>query len=285
MPPRLISVAILLFWSVATWRLIQQDLLPEFTLAAAPDLRTITRTEADTAPARWNVLVIDKPSEPENRRKVGKAVTQSIRQPNGCVQVKSSVKFDSGGLLKQTTFENRVDDEIEVNSSYQIDVSGNLQGFQVNVTTSADGADVLSLVGRLKNRSLEITMRGPVALLNQTRTIPYESKGVVQNTLGPLDRLPGLRVGQRWDVHVINPLTGRAEVVRFAVTRKCWITWDKSPVQVLEVVQKMGPIPTRTWVRSDGLVLRQNVPLPGLELVLERRPETDSGGPRGAFDD
>ena len=47
--------------------------------------------------------------------------------------------------------------------------------------------------------------------MNQTRTIPYEPRSLVQNALGPFDRLPGLQVGQRWESRVVNPLTGRIE--------------------------------------------------------------------------
>ena len=203
-----------------------------------------------------------------------------MRTPNGWVELKSRVWFNSGDLLRKTSFANKVDVEIEVMSTYKVDASGNLQNFHVRVTSPGEEGDMLRVDGRLKTRELEITMKGPVPMLNQTRTIPYEARGVVQNTLGPVDRLPGLRVGQRWDVRVISPLTGNADIVRHTVTRKCLIEWDKNPVQVLEVVQKMGPLPSKTWVRSDGLVLRQEVPMPGVNLVLERIPERDSGGPR-----
>ena len=37
----------------------------------------------------------------------------------------------------------------------------------------------------------------------------------------------------------------------------------------------MAPLTMRTWVRLDGVILRQEVPLPLVRLVLERRPEAD----------
>ena len=40
----------------------------------------------------------------------------------------------------------------------------------------------------------------------------------MQSALGPLDRLPGLQVGQRWDTKLVSPLTGRIETVRAEVT-------------------------------------------------------------------
>ncbi len=108
-------------------------------------------------------------------------------------------------------------------------------------------------------------------MLNQTRTMPHEPRSVVQNALGPFDRLPGLQVGQQWDTGVVSPLTGRIEVVRVEVTEPHdVIHWDKNPVQALVVVTHLTPLSARTWVRRDGLVLRQEVPFPFVKLVLER---------------
>ena len=51
------------------------------------------------------------------------------------------------------------------------------------------------------------------------------------------------------------------------------IHWDKNQETVLEVVQHMTPLLARTWVRPDGVVLRQEVPFPFVKLVLERLPD------------
>ena len=51
------------------------------------------------------------------------------------------------------------------------------------------------------------------------------------------------------------------------------IHWDGNPVTTFEVEQKMSPLTMRTWVRTDGVILRQEVPFPFVRLVLERRPE------------
>jgi len=48
------------------------------------------------------------------------------------------------------------------------------------------------------------------------------------------------------------------------------IQWDNNLVTTLEVVSHLAPISARTWVRRDGLVLRQEVPFPFVKLILER---------------
>jgi hypothetical protein len=96
---------------------------------------------------------------------------------------------------------------------------------------------------------------------------------MIQNAMGPIDRLPGLQVGQRWETRVVSPLTGRVERVNVEVVGKRSILWDNNPEPTLEVVTHFSPISARTWVRRDGLVLRQEIPFPFVKLILERLPD------------
>jgi hypothetical protein len=273
MPSRLVCVALLLYWSVSAVGLITRDLLPELSLRSPPDLRTISRAERVAPSSRWVVQVVDDPSDPEGRRTVGQAMADATRRPDGGVQLESRVWFDSGGLLKGTPFANKTGVQIEVLSTYQVDASGNLRSFRAVVKSRDDPDELLVVEGHLKNHAIEITSRGPLPIMSQTRTIPYEPRGVVQNAVGPIDRLPGLQVGQRWDTRIISPMTGKADLVRVEVTRRTVIQWDNNPVTVLELVQHMTPLSARTWVRPDGLVLRQEIPFPFVKLVLERLPD------------
>jgi hypothetical protein len=273
MPPRLLSVGLLVYWAVAALSLITRDLLPEWTMGSPPDLRTISRAEDGARPGRWAVQVVDDPKNPEVRRTVGQAMTEGVRRSDGTFVMASRVWFDAGGLLKGTPFDSRSEARIEVASNYLVDPSGNLRTFRARVRSVNDPEELLDVQGVLKNHAIEITTTSPLPLLNKTRTIPYEPRGMVQNGLGPIDRLPGLQVGQRWDTRVVSPLTGRAEMVRVEVTRRQMIHWNNNPVMTFEVVQHMTPLSARTWVRPDGLVLRQEVPFPFVQLVLERIPD------------
>ena len=276
MPPRLLSVGLLVYWAVAALSLITRDLLPEWTLGSPPDLRTISRAEEGARPGRWAVQVLDDPKGSEVRRTVGQAMTEGVRLPDGKVEMASRVWFDTGGLLKGTPFDRKSEARIEFSSNYLVDPAGNLLSLRAKVRSVSDPEQLLDVRGVLKNHAIEITTQSPFPLLNQTRSIPYEPRGLVQNALGPIDRLPGLQVGQRWDTRVVNPFTGRADVVRVEVTGRRLIHWNNNPVTTLEVVQHLTPLSARTWVRSDGLVLRQEVPFPFVKLMLERLPD-DSG--------
>jgi hypothetical protein len=277
MPSRLTCVALLAYWLIAAFGLVSRDLLPELSVGSPPDLRTIAAAGEDAPPARWSIEILDNPADPDARRSVGQAVTESRRGRDGWIDMSSQVTFDSGRLLarlaKGASIPPPGDDQIGFESQYHIDPSGNLRSFHAEVRMVGQTGDLCRIDGRLKNHQMEVVSRGPLPPLNRKMSFDYNPRGVVQSQFGPLDRLPGLHVGQRWDEQVASPLTGRMETVRAEVKRRTLIHWDKSPVSTLEVEHRSRGLSARTFVRPDGLVLRQEVALPMLRLVLERQPD------------
>ncbi|HZW35070.1 MAG TPA: hypothetical protein VFF52_30380 [Isosphaeraceae bacterium] len=279
MPSRVISLVILVYWSIAAFCLLTWDVLPELTLGYPPDLRAIAYAGDSIKPVRWSLQVIDDPRAPEARRTVGEAVTSSTRQPDGWYEMTSRVEFDAGGLLRGTLFSSRESFPLRIDSVYQIDPSGNLHNLDLGVRSRELDDELVHVIGQLKGKRLEILSQGKLPILNQRFSFEYEPRSVVQDVLGPLDRLPGLHVGQRWESRVINPFTQQADLVRVEVARRTMIHWDGEPVSTFEVVQHLGSMSPRTWVRLDGVILRQEVPVPFVRLVLERRPEESTVAP------
>jgi hypothetical protein len=295
MPSRFVSLVILVYWLIAAFCLLTWDVIPELTLGNPPDLRVITLAADSSKPVRWSIQVNDDPRFPDVRRVVGDAVTKLSRRPDGWVEMTSKVEIDAGGLLKGTAFLSRSSLRLWIDSHYQVEPTGNLRSFSIEVK-SRDSPDTLIDVkgqlkdkkdakgqvigkkvakGQVKGKEMEIVSKGPIPILNKRVTIDYEPRSVVHDVLGPLDRLPGLHVGQRWDSQVINPFTGQVDRVRVEVARRGLIHWAGNPVTTFEVVQHAAPLSMRTWVRLDGVILRQEVPFPFVRLVLERRPEQD----------
>lgn len=285
MPSRLTCIALLTYWLIAAFGLVSRDLLPELSVGSPPDLRTIAVAGEDAPPARWGIEVVDNPADPEARRSVGQAVTESRRGRDGWVDMSSKVTFDSGRLLarlaKGASIPPGREEQIGFDSRYHIDPSGNLRSFHAEVRLLSHSGDVWRIDGKLKGGQMEVVSRGPLPPLNRTTSFDYDPRGVVQSQFGPLDRLPGLHVGQRWDEQVASPLTGRMETVRAEVKRRVLIHWDKSPVNALEVEHRSKGFTARTFVRPDGLVLRQELALPMLRLVLERQPDGPADKHRG----
>jgi hypothetical protein len=271
-------VAILFYWLLATWGLVTKEILPEWSVGSPPDLRTIASAGTHSQPARWSVLVMDSAPSPREGRSVGQAVTESHRDARGWTEMSSKVWFDSGRLLNSLVkvvspkTDKPVDDRIEFTSFYQVDPSGNLRSFRTEVRKSDDPSAMWRINGQLKNNVMEVFSQGPLPFLNRTLSFDYQARGVVQSQFGPLDRLPNLQVGQRWDERIASPLTGQVDTVRAEVVGKAVIHWDKSPEPTFEVVHRSKTLTARTWVRPDGLVLRQEVSLPLVRLMLERQP-------------
>ena len=100
MPSRFVSLAILIYWSIAAFCLLSWDVLPELSMGYAPDLRSIALAGDSNEPVRWSIQVIDDPKTPDIRRTIGAAVTGSSRRPDGWFELTSQVEFEAGGLLK-----------------------------------------------------------------------------------------------------------------------------------------------------------------------------------------
>lgn len=280
MPSRPACVAILFFWVYAAGGLLRRDILPDYWVTPPPDLRSMANAEEDSRPTEWE-LSVPQDSAGQNLRPVGRAVTRSNRLADGGTELIGQVWFDSGSLLKGTRFDSQRNERLDISNRLEIDPSGNLRSLRSVVRSASDNFDLMTLDGRVKGHSIEVKAEGPVPLLNWTKLFPYEPRGMIQNSIGPIDRLPGLQVGQRWVSRVVSPLTGRIEDVKVEVTGKHAIQWEGSVVTTLEVVHHMAPISVRTWVSKDGLVLRQEVPFPFVKLILERLPDRGKRGQAG----
>lgn len=284
MPTRPGIALILLGWVVAATSLFRRDILPDFRTTPPPDLRSIAVAGEDAPPTRWNLSVADG-GVVRNLRPVGQAFTRSERKPDGSTNLISEVSFESNEMLRGTPLAakltlGRGEGHLTIANNCEIDPAGNLRQFRIVVRSLGDTTPLLTIDAHVVAHAIELVAQGPIPILNWTRSIPYEPRGLIQNGIGPVDRLPGLQVGQRWETEVVSPITGRVEKVLTEVIGKRSIDWNSKLVETLEVVQRLDPISARTWVRRDGLVLRQEVPLPLVRLILDRSPNPAGDGAR-----
>ena len=273
MPPRWASVAILLGWAVMAVGLIRRDILPDLLIGPPPDLRSIAAVNRADGPTRWILLVHDDPNN-KSGRPIGRAVTESLPLDDGGLKLTSRTTLDADALLQSTRFSGRASGKVEVDNSIEIGPTGNLRRIDAVVREAGVEEPLMKVRGEVVNDRLVIETIGPIAVLNIKKAVPYAPKGLIQNALGPIDRMPGLAVGQRWESRVVSPLTGKLDVIASEVTRRADIFWGGGLVSTYEVVQTVPPtLSARTWVRrSDGLVLRQEVPIPLVPLMIEREP-------------
>ena len=161
MPSRFVSLAILIYWSIAAFCLLSWDVLPELAQGYPPDLRSITYASGDTKPVRWSLQVIDNPKDPDVRRTVGEAVTSSTRRPNGWFDIESRVEFDAGGLLRGTLFATRMGMPLEIESLYHVEPSGNLRSFEINVRIARLVRAPDQHDGEVEHGKMTIVSKGP----------------------------------------------------------------------------------------------------------------------------
>ena len=134
MPSRFVSLAILIYWSIAAFLLLTWDVLPELTLGYAPDLRRspLPAIRAGRCGGAFRSSTIrgirtcGGPWANRSRRRRG--------EPDGWFELKNHVDLDAGGLLRGNSIWKQVERAAEVESLYLVDSSGNLSSFDLKVT-------------------------------------------------------------------------------------------------------------------------------------------------------
>jgi hypothetical protein len=269
LPTRLGTALILAAWALAAASLLRRDIWPEIATAPPPDFRAVA-AELPPGTARWRILAAD-PRNPDALEPVGRLRTETLKQPDGSTVLASEANIRVGDLLADSPA--AVDDRsvLVIRGRSVVDASGGLSGFRVEVDEQA-GGPLLAIDGRRAGDAIALSATSPLPLWKWRMRLPYRPGAFVQSSMSPFDAMPGLQVGQRWEAHVVHPLTGQAQTCTVAVVARKHITWDQNPTPAFVVETRMAPITARTWVRPDGLVLRQEVPLPLRRIVLEREP-------------
>ncbi len=268
-PTRLVTCLILSTWVLAAASLAYRDLWPEIATTPPPNFRAVVK-QPITNSGSWRILAAD-PQHSLSLEPIGRLQTASKLTTEGTTLLTSDATIRVGDLLANSAAPVDARTVLEIHGASEIDAAGDLLRFQVVVRESA-GAELLSVDARRQGDSIELQAQSPIPLWKWKMRLPYQPGGFVQSSLSPFDTMPGLQVGQSWSAHVVHPLTGKAQTCTVAVVARKHITWNQNPVPTLVVETRMAPITARTWVRPDGLVLRQEVPTPLRLIVLEREP-------------
>ncbi len=287
MPPRLLSVAIVVFWLATTGWLVSRELWPHLQPGEPPPfaIDLVDEAQRQSVPVRWVIT--------RNGKKIGLAHTRvEYREADDTFALHSDVRNLqlSSGLLATVSVQ-------RLDTTYRVGRGGELRAMsadvqaKVEVTLPKLEAKVTGHVsGEVRDR--RFVSRCWVELPSGERQeftpepVEVSAQGTVLNPLHPVNRVAGLRPGQRWRMPAINPLSealGRSAAgvlpagPRFLDARVLPepqpLKWGKSdvPCLVIEYRGEQGEVNARTWIRqSDGLVLRQEATQSGELLVLQR---------------
>ena len=256
MPNRWTYMGVGLFWLVMMGWLVQRDVLPAFRHRDPPSYATVLARSPDEAPSRWTIELGGK--------RLGSAQTEVQRNADGTLLWRGTV------TLSELTFRNRPRSAVGIQSEFLIR-DDKLSSFEITVRFD-ETERALEVRGVIDGRVLKLNARGPS--LAYEKDFLFDPRDMLAGIMSPLDRLPGLHSGQTWFVRELNPFTvGALEGSRAEVSGTDDILWDGELVRTWVVSRQYGGVQARIWVRDDGTILRQEMPMLWTMLTLVRQPD------------
>lgn len=279
MGSRSLNVAILLFWlSTMSWLTVAK-IVPALRTGEPPNYRSILASQPRSTPVCWSILLEGRP--------LGWAASNTEYREDGLAQMYSRIFFrelpieDVAPRWFAAVIRPLLDRtgplDMEAVSRLDIDPLGRLIGFESRVRV-AQIEDAVAVQGELEGNQLRIKVQSGDAVFHA------DPNAMVGDALSPQTRLPGLRLGQRWTMPVYSPFRparSAMEIIEAKVERAERILWDGRMVDTLLVVYRAdsgsGPGVSREtrgklWVRSDGVVLKQEVKLFNSRIQFARLP-------------
>ena len=259
MPNHWLVAAICAFWFLMMALLLERDILPQWQMHSGPDFRAIAEAALDSGPVRWAVL--------QGEDRIGTAETSWVRHPDGSAEFRGDL--DLRNLTTSPTLvEMAGDGRLRWQSVCQVSSDGNLELLNIQVYWG-DSKPAMTVHGKVNGDIMKVVFRS--GAFSHEEEFYYEPHSLVMSALAPIDKLPNLSLGQKWQHHVMNPIPmlGKTDIVRCEVTGEQVITWRGEPVPTYVVEQTYGHIRASCWVAHDGTVLRQEVPIGALVLEHE----------------
>lgn len=272
MPQLQFRILIIACWSIFTGILFYKDLLPEILVGEPPSWKSITSVN-NQRPSKWLILV---ENGPDQTRVIGQATTTTTKRNDKSTELKSRIKIDAKGLFQGTPLAVAESTEFQFMSTILISPQGLLEKMQAEILLFELGEKPILTIQAVpsSNNTVDIKFQSNLTpILNFRQTMKMSPSNLVRGGLEPLDYLPNLRVGQRWNTRILQPITARPEEIKNEVTELNRIFWGGNPLEVFVIEHKSATFTAKTYVRKDGLVIRQQLPTPFVRLILEREPE------------
>jgi hypothetical protein len=279
MPSRPLTIAIIVFWLGTTGFMLYREVLRWAWADEPPPITFELADEVGSQLISWKAL--------QNGEEIGRGTSKVGRDrrrgADRAFELRSEFKFD-----KLTLF--NVVEVKKLSSMYRVTPEGALRELETKLTVRPKGNPLLQLLpenieirgvveeGLLKPR---ILFNGVEQEFFKLQPVAVSAHGNVLNPMHLLNRVPGLRAGQRWRIPLIDPfapsLPGQsmaipkleAEVVTDS------LLWNEQnvPCYRIDYNEPGKRVTASTWVRrQDGLVLRQEADYQAMSLVLEREP-------------
>jgi len=287
MPPRSITVVIVVFWLAMTAWLVQRDVWPWLAPGEPPPFAVYYTDDrqATQVRVRWTAThtLAGRPDQ-ATRHSLETAGLNRPRAepPDHVLEARLLPPLHEHALLQLYTVR-------RLTSIYRIDEEGRLLGFSAAVEAAAGPANPAGdlrggFTGEIKGRVCELSWEW------QGRGRPTSGKeqfevsliGNVLLPLHPVDRMTGLAPGRSWGAWVLDPLSnlaarpGRTRVRVTVRPQAETLTWkgQEKACWVVDYEDADGEVRGTTWVdTSEEKVLRMEVRLADQrwEIVRDER--------------
>lgn len=293
MASRWSTVAILLFWLSSMGWLLEQKILPSWVVGEPPTMRTILQDSTD-APVGWKITF--------NGQSLGWAVTQSLANEQGGHDVRSRVRLARLPLatmtpswlasflkmLERTGELPELSLDLDALTTIGVDALGRPLDFRSAAQVGYGGrtggsfapAMQINMRGTIDGNQMKLAVRAGEFVYRTRVFLPTDA--LLGDALSPQARLPELHVGQTWTEPGYSPFrspNSPMETLHATVERRETIVWNDERRPTLVVVLRADPgsglsnvqtLRGKSWVDTDGRVLRQESLLGSSRLVFER---------------
>lgn len=257
---RLFVLGVVGLWAVMTASLVRRWLREVRPGTVPGTYRSVLTPERRNYQSRMGIFL----ETPRGRRRVGYTETVFLYGQDGRSTITNTTRVltpVAGPLHPLLRF--------DLHTVVVVSATRELKRLRVVLDSAAGRAECRGVVagGRLV---LHVNAWGEEA----TYQLALPPGGMVSSGLSPLVALPPLRVGLKWRVAVLNPLSLAPGEVELAVLRRERITWQGREVDTHVVEIRSGPFKSHAWVSPDGEVLVERT-LFNLVFVKEPVPEVE----------
>lgn len=270
MPSRPLIALILLFWlGVAGWFVVR-EVAPNWGVDTAPPFHIDLTDEVGRPSIDWDVF--------QDGKDIGDILTKVRRIDANTFEMSAS--FGST-QLQIFLLEIR-----KVVIQYFVSPEGSLLEASIEMKARA-GFDIdLAVKGKVEDGIWKPAyfLAGEPVPISGIEGFKLPPGGSILNTMLPLNRIPGLSVGRRWTVPMIDPVgdvkgwIGKDVAVHelHAEVLADTLVWNKEEIPCFKIEYRepgRSPVKARTWVRRiDGIVLQQEAYHDQMNLVMVRKP-------------
>jgi hypothetical protein len=276
MPGRWTSAAIVALWLIMmTWLTVREAW---HRFGASPTFPDALAASAGDVPSSWTIL--------ENGHSLGKATTHvALKLRQGRYELRQHIHlerfFGLGGLFGHP-MSLRLDNRTDVNHLGELEeFTSTILIPEIDLRCHLVGHPIAN--GELSVQA-SVTSNGQEIFAPREYRLSYGGKDLILNSLCPLDRMPLLRPGQRWEAPMVDPLESLTQVVERPPVKvevledPQELLWGDDWVPCWVVEARQPHVQVRIWVRQkDGLVLKQTVHWEAttLEVIRDSRSPSE----------